>query len=128
MQDDLEIRRVQRIESSESLLQDVRSRLENLQIPVRLPVIDFASCHSFPVFKHVSKSAAEEDPEVIKVIESLVVDNEMLKADNMELHKILTESREDLQALQRELGEQRIAPPIRGKIYISLELQRLTGG
>ncbi|KAG8218507.1 hypothetical protein J3R82DRAFT_4144 [Butyriboletus roseoflavus] len=95
LQDDLEIRRLQRLESSESLLQDIRSKLEGLQI------------------SHVAKSTAEEDPEVIKVIESLVVDNETLKADNKELHKILSESREDLQTLQRELGEQGIMPPIR---------------
>lgn len=50
LQDDLEIRRLQRLESSESLLQDVRSRLEGLQISVRLPVVDVASCHSFPAF------------------------------------------------------------------------------
>ena len=50
LQDDLEIRRLQRLESSDSLLQDVRSRLEGLQISVCLPVVDFASCHSFPVF------------------------------------------------------------------------------
>lgn len=49
LQDDLEIRRLQRLESSESLLQDVRSRLEGLQISVCFPVVDFASCHSFPV-------------------------------------------------------------------------------
>ncbi|KAH0839793.1 hypothetical protein J3R83DRAFT_738 [Lanmaoa asiatica] len=109
LQDDLEIRRLQRLESSESLLQDVRSRLDGLQI------------------SHVTKSVAEEDPQVIKVIESLVVDNEMLKADNKELHKLLTESREDLQALQRELGEQSIAPPIRGKIYIFFQWHRVTG-
>jgi hypothetical protein len=39
----------------------------------------------------------------------------MLKADNNELHQLLSESREDLQALQSEVGEQSIAPPIRGK-------------
>ena len=51
----------------------------------------------------------------------------MLKADNTKLHKLLTESREDLQALQREVGEQSIAPPIRGKfLYISCERPRLT--
>lgn len=50
LQDDLEIRRLQRFESSESLLQDVRSRVEGLQISVCLPVVNFASCHSFPVF------------------------------------------------------------------------------
>lgn len=49
LQDDLEIRRLQRLESSESLLQDVRSRLEGLQISVCLPVVDLVSCHSFPV-------------------------------------------------------------------------------
>jgi hypothetical protein len=42
----------------------------------------------------------------------------MLKADNKELNKLLTESREDLQALQAEVGEQSIAPPIRGKLSI----------
>ncbi|KAG9317330.1 hypothetical protein JVU11DRAFT_1529 [Chiua virens] len=95
LQDALEIGRLQRIESSDSLLQDVRSRLQGLQI------------------SHVAKSAAEENPEVINVIESLVADNEMLKSDNMELQKLLTESREDLQALQTEVGEQNIAPPVR---------------
>lgn len=44
-----------------------------------------------------------------------MVDNEMLKADNQELHKLLTESREDLQALQREAGEHSIA--VRGKVF-----------
>ncbi|KAF9226730.1 hypothetical protein BS17DRAFT_500792 [Gyrodon lividus] len=96
LQDDLEIRRLQRFESSESLLQDVRSRLEGLHV------------------SRVGKSAVEENTEVTKVLESLVADNEILKADNQELHKLLTESREDLQALQREVGEHSIlAPPIR---------------
>lgn len=49
LQDDLEIRHLQRFESSESLLQDVRSRLEGLQTSVCLPAVDFASCFSFPV-------------------------------------------------------------------------------
>ena len=66
-------------------------------------------------FWYVAKSAADEDPEVIKVIESLVVDNVMPKADNNELYKILTGSREGLQALEREGGEQSIAPRLRGK-------------
>ncbi|KAF8843120.1 hypothetical protein BDN67DRAFT_979080 [Paxillus ammoniavirescens] len=98
LQDDLEIRRLQRFESSESLLQGVRSRLEGLQN------------------SHFGKSVMEENVEVTKVLESLVADNEILKADNEELHKLLTESREDLQALQalqREVGEHNIpVPPI----------------
>jgi len=43
-----------------------------------------------------------------------VNDNETLKRDNAELQDLLTESREDLHALQEELEEQRaIAPPPR---------------
>ncbi|KIK94069.1 hypothetical protein PAXRUDRAFT_143685 [Paxillus rubicundulus Ve08.2h10] len=100
LQEDLEIRRLQRFESSESLLQDVRSRLEGLQN------------------SHFGKSAMEENVEVTKVLESLVADNEILKADNEELHKLLTESREDLQALQREVGEHSIfVPPIQVETF-----------
>ncbi|KAG2073539.1 hypothetical protein BDR04DRAFT_1094446 [Suillus decipiens] len=95
LQADLELRRLQRLESSESLLQDVRSRLENLH-------------HT-----HTS-SVMTEDSEVMKVLESLVSDNEALKADNKELHKLLTESREDLQVLQSQVGENiNFPPPIR---------------
>lgn len=95
LQADLELRRLQRLESSESLLRDVRSRLEDLH-------------HT-----HTS-SVITEDSEVMKVLESLVSDNEVLKADNKELHKLLTESREDIQALQSQV-EQNInfPPPIR---------------
>lgn len=51
----------------------------------------------------------------MKVLESLVSDNEILKADNEELHALLTESREDLQAIQSQLEEHIVsAPPIRG--------------
>ncbi|KAF9238787.1 hypothetical protein BU15DRAFT_47300 [Melanogaster broomeanus] len=96
LQDDLETRRLQRFESSESLLQDVRLRLQSLQS------------------SHVGKSTVEENAEVTKVLESLVAHNEILKADNEEMHKLLTESREDFQALQVEVGEHSIlAPPIR---------------
>jgi len=52
----------------------------------------------------------------------------MLKADNKELYKLLTESREDLQALEREVGEQTIAPPIRGKLSLrAIDWHWLTG-
>ncbi|OAX44070.1 hypothetical protein K503DRAFT_765392 [Rhizopogon vinicolor AM-OR11-026] len=95
LQADLELRRLQRLESSESLLQDVRSRLESLHHP-----------HS--------SSAIPEDSEIMKVLESLVSDNEILKADNEELHTLLTESREDLQAIQSQVEEHNVsAPPVR---------------
>jgi hypothetical protein len=93
LQADLELRRLQRLESSESLLRDVRSRLEDLH-------------HT-----HTS-SVITEDSEVMKVLESLVSDNEVLKADNKELHKLLTESREDLQALQLQVEQNINFPPI----------------
>ncbi|KAG1768651.1 hypothetical protein EDD22DRAFT_221019 [Suillus occidentalis] len=95
LQADLELRHLQRIESSESLLQDVRSRLEGLH-------------HTH------SSSVITEDSEVMKVLESLVSDNEVLKADNKELHKLLAESREDLLVLRSQVEETvNFPPPIR---------------
>ncbi|KAG2349191.1 hypothetical protein BDR05DRAFT_874026 [Suillus weaverae] len=95
LQADLELRRLRRLESSESLLQDVRSRLEGLH-------------------RTHTSSVITEDSEVMKVLESLVSDNEVLKADNKELHKLLTASREDLQVLQSQVEENiNFPPPIR---------------
>jgi hypothetical protein len=48
-----------------------------------------------------------EQEELTHVLESLVQDNETLKHDNGELQHLLSESREDLHALQEELEEQR---------------------
>lgn len=42
-----------------------------------------------------------------KVLESLVADNENLKRDNAELQNLLSDAREDLRALQEEVGEHR---------------------
>ncbi|KAG2155075.1 uncharacterized protein EDB93DRAFT_1239354 [Suillus bovinus] len=92
LQADLELRRLQRLESSESLLQGVRSRLEDLH------------------HMHTS-SVIIEDSEVMKVLESLVSDNEILKTDNKELHKLLIESRENLQVLQSQVEENINFPP-----------------
>lgn len=57
----------------------------------------------------------------MKVLESLVSDNEVLKADNKELHKLLTESREDLQVLRSQVEENVNFPPaVRGlRLYQS---------
>lgn len=48
-----------------------------------------------------------DDTEVMKVLESLVADNEALKRDGAELQNLLAESREDLRALQEEMEERR---------------------
>lgn len=93
LQGNLEMRRARRLESSESLLQEVHTRLEELQN------------------SHIRKSAIEDNAEVSRVLESLVADNEALKTDNEQLHNLLSESREDIQALQAQVEEQKILPP-----------------
>ncbi|KAJ7571938.1 hypothetical protein C8J56DRAFT_1176433 [Mycena floridula] len=79
LQDELQEKRLHRLESSESILQDARQVLQG----------------------------GSDQPEVTKVLESLVDDNEVLKRDNMELQRFLADSREDMRALQEELDEQR---------------------
>jgi hypothetical protein len=51
----------------------------------------------------------------MKVLESLVSDNEGLKRDNSELQHLLKESREDCHALQEEIEEQRANAPSHSK-------------
>jgi hypothetical protein len=55
-----------------------------------------------------------EDAEVMKVLESLVADNENLKHDNAELQNLLTDTREDVRALQEEVEEHRANVPFTG--------------
>lgn len=113
LQADLELRRLQRLESSDSLLQDVRSRLEGLHHTVRVMHKCKEAHHRCPI-QH-SSFAIPENSEIMEVLESLVSDNEILKADNEELHTLLTESREDFQAIQSQVEEHIVfAPPIRG--------------
>ncbi|TFK43926.1 hypothetical protein BDQ12DRAFT_643723 [Crucibulum laeve] len=89
LQVSLEEKRQHRLESSESLLQDARVRLES-------------------IYKsHAGITVMTEENELTKVLESLVEDNENLKRDNAELQQLLTDSREDLHALQEEVDEQR---------------------
>lgn len=95
LQNNLEARRVQRLEYSESLLQEVRMRLEELQT------------------RHTNHSTIQEDAEISQALESLVMDNDALRADNQELHKLLVESREDLQAIQAQSEQYNVVPPIR---------------
>lgn len=58
-----------------------------------------------------------EDAEVMKVLESLVADNENLKHDNAELQNLLTDTREDVRALQEEVEEHRANVPFTGIKY-----------
>lgn len=53
------------------------------------------------------------------VIESLVDDNEALKRNHAELQNLLAEAREEINALQEEVEEQRANPPSRGMIRVS---------
>ncbi|KIY70393.1 hypothetical protein CYLTODRAFT_435731 [Cylindrobasidium torrendii FP15055 ss-10] len=94
LQDDLQDRRLNRLESSETLLQDARSQLEALQ-------------------RSLSPSVASEQTELTKVLESLMDDNETLKRDNAELQHFLSESREEIHALQEEVEEHRASQPSR---------------
>ncbi|KIK64794.1 hypothetical protein GYMLUDRAFT_56777 [Collybiopsis luxurians FD-317 M1] len=94
LQDELEQRRLLRMESTESLVQDAKTRIQILQASIGSP------------------STLSENSELTKVLESLVDDNEGLKRDNAELQALLTESRDDLHALQQEVEEQRANIPI----------------
>lgn len=93
LQDSLEEKRLHRLESSESIIQDARSRIESVRK------------------SQVGVTAMAQEDELTKVLESLVNDSETLKRDNAELQRLLTESREDLHALQEEVDEQRANPP-----------------
>ncbi|KAJ3964231.1 hypothetical protein EV361DRAFT_942574 [Lentinula raphanica] len=94
LQDELEQKRLLRMESTESLLQNARSRIEMLHATLGSP-------------------STSESAELTTVLESLVNDNEGLKRDNAELQTLLAESRDDLHALQQEVEEQRANIPIK---------------
>ena len=92
LHDDLQDKRMHRLESSESILQDARSQLQVLQ-------------------RSLSPSVASEQTELTKVLESLMEDNEVLKRDSAELQHFLAESREEILALQEEVEEHRANAP-----------------
>ncbi|KII94595.1 hypothetical protein PLICRDRAFT_47624 [Plicaturopsis crispa FD-325 SS-3] len=94
LQEDLEQRRLHRLETSESIIQDARARIEKLQDATQR-----------------GRAFVTEDPEVTKVLEDLVSDNETLKRDNAELQSLLSSSRDDVRALQEEVEEQRASLP-----------------
>ncbi|KAF8626714.1 hypothetical protein AX17_006481 [Amanita inopinata Kibby_2008] len=94
LQEALESKRVTRMESSESTLQDARIQIQLMQS---------------------GRLLMTEHDELMRVLGSLVNDNETLKRDNDELQKLLSDCREDLHALQEEVEEQRLNPQIPSK-------------
>ncbi|KAF6748930.1 hypothetical protein DFP72DRAFT_915002 [Ephemerocybe angulata] len=83
LQEALEEKRQHRLESSESIISEARSRLP------------------------MGSTAKAEQDGLTSVLETLVNDNDVLKRDNAELQRLLTESREDLHIMQEEVEEQR---------------------
>ncbi|KAG8734387.1 hypothetical protein FRC11_002329 [Ceratobasidium sp. 423] len=81
--------KLSRSEISSDILEDARARLQMLQNSLG------------------QTSIASDDPEVMRVLEALVADNEALKRDAAELQNMLTESREDVRMLQEEIAEMR---------------------
>jgi hypothetical protein len=62
----------------------------------------------------MDRGTMSEDGEVMKVLESLVADNENLKRDTAELQNLLADAREDIRTLQEEIEEHRAAVPFTG--------------
>ncbi|CAE6438050.1 unnamed protein product [Rhizoctonia solani] len=81
--------KLSRSEISSDILEDARVRLQMLQNSLG------------------QASIASDDPEVMRMLEALVADNEALKRDAAELQNMLTESREDVRMLQEEIAEMR---------------------
>lgn len=107
LREELDQRRQHRVELSESILQDARQRIQELQRLVS------ALTFRYPTETDEAQSSdarlSSEKPEVTKVLEDLVSDNENLKRDNAELQILLSSSREEHIALQRELEDERLA-------------------
>ncbi|KAJ3570040.1 hypothetical protein NP233_g4661 [Leucocoprinus birnbaumii] len=93
LQDALEEKRSHRLESSGSLLQDARTRLESLREAGNIDTMD-------------------GHEQITGMLESLVQDNETLKHDNAELQQLLSNTREDFATLQEEYEEYKANPPI----------------
>ncbi|KAF9000224.1 hypothetical protein BDQ17DRAFT_1359844 [Cyathus striatus] len=109
LQTSLEEKRQHRLESSESLIQEARGRLESIQKSQR------------------GLTVQAENSEIMNVLESLVRDNESLKRDNAELQELLADSREDLHALQEEIEEQRAHAPSRSGAVVPRHSFLLSG-
>ncbi|CAE6401060.1 unnamed protein product [Rhizoctonia solani] len=89
LRDETDSIKLSRSEISSDILEDARARLQLLHNMLG------------------QTSVASDDPEVMRVLEALVADNEALKRDAAELQNMLTESREDVRMLQEEIAEMR---------------------
>ncbi|CAE6442287.1 unnamed protein product [Rhizoctonia solani] len=89
LRDETDSIKLSRSEISSDILEDARARLQMLHNMLG------------------QTSVASDDPEVMRVLEALVADNEALKRDAAELQNMLTESREDVRMLQEEIAEMR---------------------
>ncbi|KAI9467291.1 hypothetical protein BJY52DRAFT_1220021 [Lactarius psammicola] len=101
LQEQLNEERAKRGPTSEEMLREAKQWLTELQ-------------HS-----RVNLTSMEQHDEVMKLLESLVADKEVLEKSNAELQELLSESREALDALKEEAGERLASSPGSGRISLS---------
>ncbi|KAI9508672.1 hypothetical protein F5148DRAFT_979510 [Russula earlei] len=94
LEEQLEEERKKHIQMSEEIMREAKQWLAGLQ-------------HS-----RVDLTSIEHHDEIMKLLESLVAEKEALRKSNVELHELLSESREALQTLQ----EERLASPDDGRM------------
>ncbi|KAK1231953.1 hypothetical protein PQX77_004924 [Marasmius sp. AFHP31] len=113
LQEELHEKRLHRLESSETMIQDARSQIQMLHQSLgkaNTPTADYS--------------------ELTRMVESLIDDNETLKKDNTELQALLAHSRDDTHVLQLEVDEQRafIAPRSRATTPLSPHIRHAHTG
>jgi hypothetical protein len=86
VREERDMKRISKVDISEDILRDARTRLDALQTAI-------------------SQTSRTEDAEFSKILEGLVSENEALKHDNAELQNLLTDSREDIRSLREEIEE-----------------------
>jgi len=111
LQESLEEKRLHRLESSEHLIQDARTRLESFRSSVITFLLSWIC--TLILYQQLGLTAKVAEDELTSVLETMVHDNEVLKRDNAELQHLVSESRDEIHNLQQELEEQRVNPPSR---------------
>ncbi|KIY51651.1 hypothetical protein FISHEDRAFT_36832 [Fistulina hepatica ATCC 64428] len=102
LQDCLEDRRMVRMKSSNTLIQETKSRIRTLQQSVTRNL-------------SLNQPTSQRFDEIMQVLESVVHDNDELKRDNGELQRFLADAREETHVLQEELEEQRANMMLRSR-------------